>query len=159
MNQKRTSVISIALAGLLFLGQTQGADAALSLKVTNAQKLKMNKKSCALILKRTMVFQDLKISIDSTDYVKQRSVYMTYAKYVDSFYFKTFGQVASTMGSLRDEVWQVADRSADLNKVTKTTMDQTQITDLTYSLDQSLGSIDFLLSEFTAACEAINGVK
>jgi hypothetical protein len=80
---------------------------------------------------------------------------MAYAKYVDSFYYKTFGEVASTMASLRDEVWQVADRSKDLNRVTKTTMDPLEIEDLTYALNNSLSMIDFHAGEFTNACDLL----
>jgi hypothetical protein len=59
----------------------------------------MNQKSCDLILKRTVIFQERRSAIDPLDYPKLRAVYMAYAKYVDSFYYKTFGEVASTMGS------------------------------------------------------------
>ena len=124
-------------------------------KITAAQKLKMNKKSCELILKRTIIFQDTRSTIDPVDYPKLRRVYMAYAKYVDSFYYKTFGEVASTMASLRDEVWQVADRSKDLNRVTKTTMDPLEIEDLTYALNNSLSMIDFHAGEFTNACDLL----
>ena len=58
------------------------------------------------------------------------------------------------MGSLRDEVWQVADRSKDLNRVTKTTMDP-EIEDLTYALNNSLSMIEFHAGEFTNACELL----
>jgi hypothetical protein len=124
-------------------------------KITAAQKLKMNQKSCDLILKRTVIFQERRSAIDPLDYPKLRAVYMAYAKYVDSFYYKTFGEVASTMGSLRDEVWQVADRSKDLNRVTKTTMDPIEIEDLTYALNNSLSLIDFHAGEFTNTCDLL----
>ena len=124
-------------------------------KITNAQKLKMNKKSCNLVLKRTVIFQDLRSTIDPVDYPKLRGVYMAYAKYVDSFYYKTFGEVASSMSALRDDVWQVADRSGDLNRVTKTSMDPFEIEDLTYALNNSLSYIDFKIGEFTNACDLL----
>ena len=102
-----------------------------------------------------MIFQETRSTIDPVDYPRLRAAYMAYAKYVDSFYYKTFGEVASTMGSLRDEVWQVADRSKDLNRVTKTTMDPIEIEDLTYALNNSLSLIDFHANEFTNTCDLL----
>ncbi|ASY28260.1 hypothetical protein PHILAsVB114_06570 [Candidatus Planktophila limnetica] len=149
--------ISFALSLGLILAATSAlpANAFSQGKVTPAKKLKMNKKSCSLILARTIVFNDTRVGIDPVDYPKLRAVYMAYAKYVDSFYYKTFGQVASSMGSLRDEVWQVADRSGDLNRVTKTSMDPFEIEDLTYALNNSLSMIEFHAGEFTNACELL----
>jgi hypothetical protein len=149
--------ISVALSLGLILGTSAAlpANASSKPKITAAKKLKMNKKSCDLILKRTIIFQETRSTIDPVDYPRLRAVYMAYAKYVDSFYYKTFGEVASTMGSLRDEVWQVADRSKDLNRVTKTTMDPFEIEDLTYALNNSLSLIDFHASEFTNACDLL----
>ena len=149
--------ISFALSLGLILATTSAlpANAFSQGKVTAAQKLKMNKKSCSLILARTIVFNDTRVGIDPVDYPKLRAVYMAYAKYVDSFYYKTFGQVASSMSALRDEVWQVADRSKDLNRVTKTSMDPFEIEDLTYALNNSLSMIDFHAGEFTNACNLL----
>jgi hypothetical protein len=149
--------LSLALAATLLFASNApvAANAYSKAKITAAQKVKMNKKSCNLILKRTIIFQDTRSTIDPLDYLKLRGVYMAYAKYVDSFYYKTFGEVASSMGSLRDEVWQVADRSKDLNRVTKTTMDPLEIEDLTYALNNSLSLIDFHAGEFTNACELL----
>ena len=152
--QKRIAIGLITL--LMFVLNTNVPAQALSNgKITAAQKLKMNKKSCELILKRTIIFQDTRSTIDPVDYPKLRRVYMAYAKYVDSFYYKTFGEVASTMASVRDEVWQVADRSKDLNRVTKTTMDPLETEDLTYALNNSLSMIDFHIGEFTNACDLL----
>jgi hypothetical protein len=152
--QKRVAVCLIASL-LLATSATVPAHALSKGKITAAQKLKMNKKSCSLILARTIIFNKDRTGIDPVDYPKLRRVYMAYAKYVDSFYYKTFGEVASTMASLRDEVWQVADRSGDLNRVTKTTMDPLEITDLTYAVTNSMTLIDFNLGEFTNACELL----
>ncbi len=149
--------VSIVMAlGLLVASNAPiAANAYSKAKITAAQKVKMNKKSCNLILKRTIIFQETRSTIDPVDYPKLRGVYMAYAKYVDSFYYKTFGEVASSMGSVRDEVWQVADRSKDLNRVTKTTMDPLEIEDLTYALNNSLSMIDFHIGEFTNACDQL----
>jgi hypothetical protein len=149
--------VSIVMAlGLLVASNAPiAANAYSKAKITAAQKVKMNKKSCNLILKRTIIFQETRSTIDPVDYPKLRGVYMAYAKYVDSFYYKTFGEVASSMGSVRDEVWQVADRSKDLNRVTKTTMDPLEIQDLKYALNNSLSMIDFHIGEFTNACDLL----
>ena len=152
---KKTLSIVLALILVLPVGLMPSANAFSQGKITAAQKLKMNKKSCSLILARTIIFNSDRAGIDPIDYPKLRRVYMAYAKYVDSFYYKTFGEVASSMGSLRDEVWQVADRSGDLNRVTKTTMDPLEITDLTYALTNSMSMIDFHEGEFTNACELL----
>ncbi len=152
---KKSISVSLALGLILAISAALPANASSKPKITVAQKLKMNKKSCDSILKRTVIFQETRAIIDPVDYPRLRAVYMAYAKYVDSFYYKTFGEVASTMGSLRDEVWQVADRSKDLNRVTKTTMDPFEIEDLTYALNNSLSMIDFHTGEFTNACELL----
>jgi len=149
---KKTLAVVLTLFLVLPFASIAPANANSKPKITAAQKIKMNKKSCDLILKRTILFQETRSTIDPVDYPKLRAVYMAYAKYVDSFYYKTFGEVASTMGSLRDEVWQVADRSKDLNRVTKTTMDPLEIEDLTYALNNSLSLIDFHAGEFTNSC-------
>jgi hypothetical protein len=67
--------------------------------------------------------------------------------------------VAAFMGPLRDEIWQVADRSADLNRVNKTTQDPIEISDLTYSLESSMSKIEFNLIEFANNCRALKGFK
>ena len=152
---KKTLSIVLALILVLPVGLMIPANALSQGKITAAQKLKMNKKSCELILKRTIIFQDSRSTIDPLDYPKLRRIYMAYAKYVDSFYYKTFGEVASSMGSLRDEVWQVADRSGDLNRVTKTSMDPLEIADLTYAVSNSMSLIDFNIGEFTNACDLL----
>ena len=154
-NFRKSLAVTVIASLLLATSGSVSANAYSKAKITAAQKLKMNKKSCELILKRTIIFQDTRLTIDPIDYPKLRRVYMAYAKYVDSFYHKTFGEVASTMGSLRDEVWQVADRSKDLNRVTKTTMDPLEIEDLTYALNNSLSMIDFHAGEFTNACDLL----
>jgi hypothetical protein len=152
---KKTLSIALTLFLVLPFSLMAPTNANAKPKITAAQKLKMNQKSCDSILKRTIIFQERRSVIDPLDYPKLRAVYMAYAKYVDSFYYKTFGEVASTMGSLRDEVWQVADRSKDLNRVTKTTMDPIEIEDLTYALNNSLSLIDFHAGEFTNTCELL----
>lgn len=152
---KKSISVALSLGLILVTTSALPANASSQGKATAAKKLKMNKKSCDLILKRTIIFQETRATIDPVDYPRLRAVYMAYAKYVDSFYYKTFGEVASTMGSLRDEVWQVADRSKDLNRVTKTTMDPFEIEDLTYALNNSLSLIDFHASEFTNACDLL----
>ena len=152
---KKSISVALSLGLILATSSALPANAFSQGKITGAQKLKMNKKSCSLILARTIIFNNDRAGIDPIDYPKLRRVYMAYAKYVDSFYYKTFGEVASTMASLRDEVWQVADRSKDLNRVTKTTMDPLEIEDLTYSLTNSLSMIDFHSGEFTNACELL----
>ena len=152
---KKTLAVVLTLFLVLPFASMAPANANSKPKITAAQKIKMNKKSCDLILKRTILFQETRSTIDPVDYPRLRAVYMAYAKYVDSFYYKTFGEVASTMGSLRDEVWQVADRSKDLNRVTKTTMDPLEIEDLTYALNNSLALIDFHAGEFTNACDLL----
>lgn len=154
-NFRKSLAVTVIASLLLATSGSVSANAYSKAKITAAQKLKMNKKSCELILKRTIIFQDTRSTIDPVDYPKLRRVYMAYAKYVDSFYYKTFGEVASTMASLRDEVWQVADRSKDLNRVTKTTMDPLEIEDLTYALNNSLSMIDFHAGEFTNACDLL----
>ena len=154
-NFRKSLAVTVIASLLLATSASVSANAYSKAKITAAQKLKMNKKSCELILKRTIIFQDTRATIDPVDYPKLRRVYMAYAKYVDSFYYKTFGEVASTMASLRDEVWQVADRSKDLNRVTKTTMDPLEIEDLTYALNNSLSMIDFHAGEFTNACDLL----
>ena len=154
-NFRKSLAVTVIASLLLATSASVSANAYSKAKITAAQKLKMNKKSCELILKRTIIFQDTRSTIDPVDYPKLRRVYMAYAKYVDSFYYKTFGEVASTMASLRDEVWQVADRSKDLNRVTKTTMDPLEIEDLTYALNNSLSMIDFHAGEFTNACDLL----
>jgi hypothetical protein len=152
---KKSLAVVLTLFLVLPFASMAPANASSKPKITVAQKLKMNKKSCDSILKRTVIFQETRSIIDPVNYPRLRAVYMAYAKYVDSFYYKTFGEVASTMGSLRDEVWQVADRSKDLNRVTKTTMDPFEIEDLTYALNNSLSMIDFHTGEFTNACELL----
>ena len=152
---KKSISVALSLGLILATSSALPANAFSQGKITAAQKLKMNKKSCTLILARTIIFNNDRAGIDPIDYPKLRRVYMAYAKYVDSFYYKTFGEVASTMASLRDEVWQVADRSKDLNRVTKTTMDPLEIEDLTYALTNSLSMIDFHSGEFTNACELL----
>lgn len=152
---KKSISLALLLGLILATSSTVPANSYSQGKITAAQKLKMNKKSCSLILARTVIFNDTRAGIDPVDYSKLRRVYMAYAKYVDSFYYKTFGEVASTMASLRDEVWQVADRSKDLNRVTKTTMDPLEIEDLTYALNNSLSMIEFHEGEFTNACELL----
>jgi hypothetical protein len=154
-NFRKSLAVTVIASLVLATSASVSANAYSKAKITAAQKLKMNKKSCELILKRTIIFQDTRSTIDPVDYPKLRRVYMAYAKYVDSFYYKTFGEVASTMASLRDEVWQVADRSKDLNRVTKTTMDPLEIEDLTYALNNSLSMIDFHAGEFTNACDLL----
>ena len=116
----------IAVNSLFF---TYSASAA---KFSEAQKLKLNIKSCQSILNKSISFELVRASITSTDYTKLRLIYSQQAKFIDSFYYKTFGFVAAFMGPLRDEIWQVADRSADLNRVNKTTQDPIEIADLTY---------------------------
>ena len=152
---KKSISVALSLGLILATSSALPANAFSQGKISAAQKLKMNKKSCSLILARTIIFNNDRAGIDPIDYPKLRRVYMAYAKYVDSFYYKTFGEVASTMASLRDEVWQVADRSKDLNRVTKTTMDPLEIEDLTYALTNSLTMIDFHSGEFTNACELL----
>jgi hypothetical protein len=63
------------------------------------------------------------------------------------------------MGPLRDEIWQVADRSTDLNRVVKTTQDLVEISDLTYSLENSMANIEFNLIEFANSCRTLKGFK
>jgi hypothetical protein len=152
---KKALPVALTLSLVIATTVIAPANATLNQKITKAQKLKMNKKSCSLILTRTVIFQDLRSTIDPVDYPRLRGVYMSYAKYVDSFYYKTFGEVASSMSSLRDDVWQVADRSGDLNRVTKTSMDPFEIEDLTYALNNSLSYIDFKIGEFTNACDLL----
>jgi hypothetical protein len=125
-------------------------------KFSEAQKLKLNIKSCQSILNKSIGFESVRASITSTDYTKLRLIYSQQAKFIDSFYYKTFGFVAAFMGPLRDEIWQVADRSADLNK---TTQDPIEISDLTYSLESSLAKIEFNLIEFANSCRALKGFK
>jgi len=128
-------------------------------KFNEAQKLRMNIKSCQTILNKSIGFESVRASITSTDYSKLRLIYSQQAKFIDSFYYKTFGLVAAFMGPLRDEIWQVADRSADLNRVNKTTRDPIEMSDLTYSLQSSLAKIEFNLIEFANSCRALKGFK
>ena len=135
---------------------THSASAA---KFSETQKLRLNVKSCQSILNKSIGFESVRASITSTDYQKLRLIYSQQAKFIDSFYYKTFGLVAAFMGPLRDEIWQVADRSADLNRVNKTTRDPIEISDLTYALESSLGKIEFNLIEFANSCRALKGFK
>ena len=135
---------------------THSASAA---KFSETQKLRLNIKSCQSILNKSIGFESVRASITSTDYQKLRLIYSQQAKFIDSFYYKTFGLVAAFMGPLRDEIWQVADRSADLNRVNKTTRDPIEISDLTYALESSLGKIEFNLIEFANSCRALKGFK
>ena len=135
---------------------THSASAA---KFSETQKLRLNVKSCQSILNKSIGFESVRASITSTDYQKLRLIYSQQAKFIDSFYYKTFGLVAAFMGPLRDEIWQVADRSADLNRVNKTTQDPIEISDLTYALESSLGKIEFNLIEFANSCRALKGFK
>ncbi len=128
-------------------------------KFSEAQKLRMNIKSCQNILNKSISFESVRASISSTDYSKLRLIYSQQANFIDSFYYKTFGLVAAFMGPLRDEIWQVADRSADLNRVNKTTQDPIEISDLTYSLESSMSKIEFNLIEFASNCRALKGFK
>ena len=128
-------------------------------KFSETQKLRLNVKSCQSILNKSIGFESVRASITSTDYQKLRLIYSQQAKFIDSFYYKTFGLVAAFMGPLRDEIWQVADRSADLNRVNKTTRDPIEISDLTYALESSLGKIEFNLIEFANSCRALKGFK
>ena len=128
-------------------------------KFSEAQKLRMNIKSCQSILNKSISFESVRASISSTDYSKLRLIYSQQANFIDSFYYKTFGLVAAFMGPLRDEIWQVADRSADLNRVNKTTQDPIEISDLTYSLESSMSKIEFNLIEFASNCRALKGFK
>ena len=135
---------------------THSASAA---KFSETQKLRLNVKSCQSILNKSIGFESVRASITSTDYQKLRLIYSQQAKFIDSFYYKTFGLVAAFMGPLRDEIWQVADRSADLNRVNKTTRDPIEISDLTYALESSLEKIEFNLIEFASSCRALKGFK
>lgn len=135
---------------------THSASAA---KFSETQKLRLNIKSCQSILNKSIGFESVRASITSTDYQKLRLIYSQQAKFIDSFYYKTFGLVAAFMGPLRDEIWQVADRSADLNRVNKTTRDPIEISDLTYALESSLEKIEFNLIEFASSCRTLKGFK
>ena len=128
-------------------------------KLSDAQKLRLNVKSCQSILTKSIGFESTRSSLSSTDYTKLRLIYSQQAKFIDSFYYKTFGTVAAFMGPLRDEIWQVADRSADLNRVVKTTQDLVEISDLTYSLENSMANIEFNLIEFANSCRTLKGFK
>jgi hypothetical protein len=128
-------------------------------KFSETQKLRLNIKSCQSILNKSIGFESVRASITSTDYQKLRLIYSQQAKFIDSFYYKTFGLVAAFMGPLRDEIWQVADRSADLNRVNKTTRDPIEIFDLTYALESSLEKIEFNLIEFASSCRTLKGFK
>ena len=146
-------VILITINSMFFTDATSAA------KISEAQKLKLNIKSCQSILNKSIGFESIRASITSTDHPKLRLIYSQQAKFIDSFYYKTFGFVAAFMGPLRDEIWQVADRSADLNRVNKTTQDPIEISDLTYSLESSLAKIEFNLIEFANSCRALKGFK
>lgn len=135
---------------------THSASAA---KFSETQKLRLNIKSCQSILNKSIGFESVRASITSTDYQKLRLIYSQQAKFIDTFYYKTFGLVAAFMGPLRDEIWQVADRSADLNRVNKTTRDPIEISDLTYALESSLEKIEFNLIEFASSCRTLKGFK
>ena len=135
---------------------THSASAA---KFSETQKLRLNIKSCQSILNKSIGFESVRASITSTDYQKLRLIYSQQAKFIDSFYYKTFGLVAAFMSPLRDEIWQVADRSADLNRVNKTTRDPIEISDLTYALESSLEKIEFNLIEFASSCRTLKGFK
>lgn len=135
---------------------THSASAA---KFSETQKLRLNIKSCQSILNKSIGFESVRASITSTDYQKLRLIYSQQAKFIDYFYYKTFGLVAAFMGPLRDEIWQVADRSADLNRVNKTTRDPIEISDLTYALESSLEKIEFNLIEFASSCRTLKGFK
>ena len=128
-------------------------------KFSETQKLRLNIKSCQSILNKSIGFESVRASITSTDYQKLRLIYSQQAKFIDSFYYKTFGLVAAFMGPLRDEIWQIADRSADLNRVNKTTRDPIEISDLTYALESSLEKIEFNLIEFASSCRTLKGFK
>ena len=73
-------------------------------KFSEVQKLKLNIKSCQSILNKSISFELVRASITSTDYTKLRLTYSQQAKFIDSFYYKTFGFVAAFMGPLRDEI-------------------------------------------------------
>jgi hypothetical protein len=135
------------------------AHSASAAKFSETQKLRLNIKSCQSILNKSIGFESVRASITSTDYQKLRLIYSQQAKFIDSFYYKTFGLVAAFMGPLRDEIWQVADRSADLNRVNKTTRDPIEISDLTYALESSLEKIEFNLIEFASSCRTLKGFK
>lgn len=157
LGSHKFSVLFIAMlmsVNLIFI--THAASAA---KFSETQKLRLNVKSCQSILNKSIGFESVRASITSTDYQKLRLIYSQQAKFIDSFYYKTFGLVAAFMGPLRDEIWQVADRSADLNRVNKTTRDPIEISDLTYALESSLVKIEFNLIEFASSCRTLKGFK
>jgi hypothetical protein len=119
----------------------------------------LNIESCQSILNKSVGFESVRASITLTDYPKLRLIYSQQAKFIDAFYYKTFGFVSAFMGPLGDEIWQVADRIAGLNKVNKTTQDPIEISDLTYSLELSLAKIECNLIEFVNSCPTLKGFK
>jgi hypothetical protein len=157
LGSHKFSVLFIAM--LMSVNSIFIAHSASAAKFSETQKLRLNIKSCQSILNKSIGFESVRASITSTDYQKLRLIYSQQAKFIDSFYYKTFGLVAAFMGPLRDEIWQVADRSADLNRVNKTTRDPIEISDLTYALESSLEKIEFNLIEFASSCRTLKGFK
>ncbi len=127
--------------------------------MTGAQKLNSNKNACKQILNKSIVFEARRAEIPKDDFLKLRMVYRSQALYIDSFYYKTFGSVASAMATLRDNIWQVADRSADMNRVQNTTQDEREIADLQYAIDTSMSYISFDIVNFASACRTLKNFK
>jgi hypothetical protein len=127
--------------------------------LSNSQKLKSNILACKKIINKSITFDKQRSMIPQDDYVQLRLVYRKQALFIDSFYYKTFGLVASAMGTLRDNIWQVADRSADMNRTLNTTQNPEEITGFQYAIDNSMSYISFDIVEFASACRSLKGFK
>ena len=116
-----------------------------------------NRDSCKKILDTSIIFDANRATLPQNDFASQRNLYASHARFIDEFYYKTFNDVATTMGYLRDNVWQVADRSADMVRVLGTTQDPDEISDLEYAINRSRDAIPFDAREFASACRALPG--
>jgi hypothetical protein len=149
-------IVSVGIASLLasifLLAHSQSA-------LSNSQKLKSNILACKQIINKSLTFDKKRALIPSDDYVQMRFVYRKQALFIDSFYYKTFGLVAASMATLRDNIWQVADRSADMNRTLKTSQNQDEINGFQYAIDNSMSYIPFDIVEFASACRSLQGFK
>jgi len=145
--------VATIIALILNLGFQQVAEAATQQELRRA---KLNKRACASILKKTEAFEAKRATIDSENYKELRRTYMAYAKYLDSFYYRIYDDLAEAVLDLRNEVWQVADRSADVMKVQRTTNDEAAIADLDYAINNAMAGIELYIPDLTEVCQVID---
>lgn len=150
-----SKVVIFGLLGAIYGIPSQPAFA----KQSDSQKLRSNIKSCSQILQKSIKFEEVRKKIEDDDYVQLRRVYRNQALYIDSHYYKTFGEVADAMATLRDNIWQVADRSADMFRALNSSQNAEEISGLDYAINQSMSYIGFDTVQFAETCRTLKGFK